>query len=278
MLFGLRQGKYVIDAILRESGDICIYTAHNKKKQRFVVNEIRGIGLIDRWLPELSPAAHSEGLECFTENSYLYVVTHYYDGDKAASYFSIVRPETGVKLKMLGQFIFRQIELSEYPDVIVCGMLLPESVCVLRGEVCQNCYISIPEKAPMELLYELLHSFFTPEEIKRNSFLGIILQKLKNRLYENTVQLYLDWQQLTENRQSGNPFRKYLSRWWERFGGLVKILAAAAVIITAVVLTYNSLIRPSSNPDGKAYEPIDHIGTVSIAIKSGSAEETQETG
>ncbi|MGN1109147.1 MAG: hypothetical protein ACI4RK_07155 [Oscillospiraceae bacterium] len=275
MLVGLQKGRYVIDTIEQEGADICIYTAHNKKKQRFVVNEIRSIALINLWLPKLSAFAQNGGLECFTENSFLYIVTHYYDGENAASYFSITKPESGVKLDMLKQFIFRLIELSEYPDVIMCSMLMPQAVCVYRGEICQNCYIVPPEKSPFTLLYELLESFFTPEEIKKNSFLSIVLQKLKNGMYENFTQVYLDWQQLAEKRRGGNPAVEAISGWWRRYGSLVKILASAAVIILAVVVIYNSFIKGAIASDSKTYNPIDHIGTVSI---SESGENTDNEG
>ncbi|MGN1423806.1 MAG: hypothetical protein ACI4XA_10540 [Oscillospiraceae bacterium] len=273
MLVSLQKGRLVIDTIEREGGDICIYTAHNSKKQRFVVNEIRSIGLINEWLPKLSSFAQSGSPECFTENSFLYIVTHYYDGDNAAAYFSYVKPDMGTKLEMLRQFIFRLIDLSAYPDIILCSMLLPDAVCVYRGEILQNCCITPVDKTPFALFYELLESFFTPEEIKKQPFLGIILQKLKNGIYENFTQVYLDWQQLSEKRMTGNPVAETLKGWWQRYGSLVKILASAAVIIIAVVVIYNSFIKGMISSDSKTYNPIDHIGTVSVSESGGSFRE-----
>ncbi|MGN0597953.1 MAG: hypothetical protein ACI4J1_11575 [Ruminiclostridium sp.] len=273
MPIGLQNGRYVIDTIEQESGDICIYTAHNRKKQRFVINEIRSIELINLWLPQLSPMAHSGRLECFTENACLYIVTHYYDGENAAAYFSYKKPENKHKLEMIRQFLFRLIDLSECPEVIQRSMLMSESVCVCRGEICQNCFITCSDEKPYALLYKLLDSFFTPEEIKRNSFLGILLQKLKNGLYENFTQVYLDWQQLSENRRGVSRAVEVIKGLWKRYGSLVKILASAAVIIIAVVVIYNSFIKGMLTSDGSAYNPIDHIGTVTVADSSGSFRE-----
>jgi len=264
MLASLQKGRYVIDAIVRNSGEIYIYTAHNSKKQRFIVNEFRSLELINRWLPELSPFSQSGSLECFTENSCLYVITRYYDGDSAAAYFSFNKPANSVKLEMLKGFLFRLIALSEYPDIILCSMLTKESVCVYRGEICQNCYISPPEKSSFALLYELMDSFFTSEEARKNSYLGIIMQKLKNGLYENFLQLYLDWQRLDDKQRRENPIKEIVTGWWRRYGNYVKILASAAVIVVAVVVIYNSFVKTMGASDSKTYNPIDHIGTVSI--------------
>lgn len=277
MLVGLQKGRFVIDTIEQESGDICIYTAHNKKKQRFIVNEIRSIQLINHWLPLLSPMAQSQRLDCFTENSYLYIVTHYYDGENAAAYFNFSKPEGREKLEMIRQFLFRLIELSEYPDIILCSMLMPEAVCIYRGEICQNCFLTKTAETPFTLLYSLLDSFYTPEEIKRNAYLGILLQKLKNGLYENFTQVYLDWQQLSEEKRGIGRVKAKLKELWQRFGGLVKLLASAAVIIIAVVVIYNSFIKGATASNGRTYNPIDHIGTVSVAESSDTIREVHVT-
>ncbi len=277
MLISLQKGRYIIDAIVNNSGDIFIYTAHNRKKQRFIVNEFRGIELINRWLPELSPLSQSGGPECFTENSFLYVVTSYYDGDSAEAYFSFNKPANSIKLEMLKGFLFRLMGLSEYPDILLCSMLTKESVCVYRGEIRQNCYISPPEKSPFELLYELMESFFSPEETRKNPDLGIILQKLKNGLYENFLQLYLDWKGLDDRQPREYSVREAAAGWWKRYGGYVKIILSAAVLVIAAVVVYNTFVRTMDASDSETYNPIDHIGTVYIE-NSGDLREIHANG
>ncbi|MGN0596955.1 MAG: hypothetical protein ACI4J1_06485 [Ruminiclostridium sp.] len=50
-------------------------------------------------------------------------------------------------------------------------------------------------------------------------------------------------------------------------------MASAAVIIIAVVVIYNFFIKGMLTFDGSTYNPIDHIGTVTVADSSGSFRE-----
>ena len=269
---GFHNGSYVILSIAREAEDICTYIVRDRSGKQYIACEIRSLALIDRWLPEISAAADSGRLVCFTENAYLYIVTSYTDGENAQLFFSVQHTELRRKLEMLRGMTFRLVDCSDMPEPVIKGLLTRQSACVLHGEIALNCFIDPrEERSPFQLYSELFTGCFSPAEIKRVKYLGIITQKLSNGIYKSFMEIYLDLGQLLDNLSQPRNIISRAKKVHERSKGLVRILLSAAVLVAAAVVVYNIINRSSQESVGTAYTPIDHIGTVSIGGESETA-------
>lgn len=264
MKSALNNGKYLIMSIVSESEDITVYIARNHAKQQFVVNEVKSISLINEWLPKINGLSEEGRICCFTENSNLYIVTRYYDGDNPKYVFSGGNTELSMKLEMIKAFTFSMISYSEFPDFILKSLLLPENVCAYRNELHSNCMISTDEeKTSMQLFYDLMNNYFTIDDVKKLSYISIVIEKLKNGVYSDFMQVYLDMDQLTGKLQQNNAISK-LKSFYQRSKGYITIAISAAVIVLAIIVIYNMFIKGSKDSTGQTHNPIDHIGTVML--------------
>ncbi len=262
---GFHSGSYVILSIARESDDIFTYIVRDRAGKQYIACEIRSLALIERWLPEISAAADAGRLVCFTENAYLYIITSYTDGESAQLHFAVHHTELRRKLEMLRAMTFQLVDCSDMPDIVVRGLLSPQSACVSRGEIALNCFIDpLEERTPLQLYGELFAGCFTPAEIKRAKYLRIMLQKLSNGIYHSFMEIYLDLGLLLEDIEQPMDIIGQAKALHERFKGITRIVISAAVLIAAAVVLCNILSRSSEQSVSGAYTPIDHIGTVSI--------------
>ncbi len=262
---GLQGGLYTIQSIISESDDLCIYIAKKRGGQQFVCCEVKSLELINRWITDINAAAERGKLICFTESSFLYIITHYYEGENAAVHFRVQHTDLRKKLEMLRCLTFSLIDYSSLPDIILKGMLSENSVCVYRGEMVMNCFISPNEqRTPLELYAALFNSLLTEEECKRLSYINIILQKLKNGIYTDFMQVYLDINQTLQMYEQAKGFVPKLKRAYEKSKGWLRIIGTAAVLIVAAVVIINMLNKKAENSTQGSFTPIDHIGTVSV--------------
>ncbi len=266
MIAVLQKGSYIIESILSEKDDMVIYTARNKDHKKFIISEVRDIEIINRFLPQLNELMKKGVLTCTAENSCLYIITHYYEGENAAIYFKTESPSIAQKLEMIKQAAFKMIEYSNYPDIIGRSLLQPESLCVCRGEICMNFYFAPYEERNIFYLFYLeTEKMFTKDEIRRFSYIGIVLQKLKNGIYSDFMQVYLDIEQLIPKcAGKGKALISGIKAFYEKIQAPLKIIATAATLILAAIVLYNSFIKNSKESTESAFNPIDHIGTVSI--------------
>ncbi len=157
------------------------------------------------------------------------------------------------------------VDCSDMPDIVVRGLLSPQSACVSRGEIALNCFIDpLEERTPLQLYGELFAGCFTPAEIKRAKYLRIMLQKLSNGIYRSFMEIYLDLGLLLEDMEQPMDIIGQAKALHERFKGITRIVISAAVLIAAAVVLCNILSHSSEQSVSGAYTPIDHIGTVSI--------------
>lgn len=274
MKSALNNGKYLIMSIVSESEDITVYIARDHAKQQFVVNEIKSISLINEWLPKINGLSEEGRICCFTESSNLYIVTRYYDGDNPEYVFSGGNTELSMKLEMIKAFTFSLISYSEFPDFILKSLLLPENVCIYRNELHSNCMISTDEKkTPMQLFYDLISGYFTIDDVKKLSYISIVIEKLKNDVYSDFMQLYLDMDQLTGKLQQNSAISK-LKSFYQRSKGYITPAISAAVIVLAIIVIYNMFIKVSKASTGQTHNPIDHIGTV--VLEENTSQQTTE--
>ncbi len=265
MVAVLNKGNYVIESILSENDETVIYTARNRERKRFIINEIKNVAVIDRFLPQMSALAKMGRLICLTENSHLYVITHYSDGENAAIYFRAEHTPVVRRLEMLKTAAFRMIDYSAYPEIVGRGMLQPESLCVCRGELCMNFFFAPYEQRDVFSLFcTEMEKMFTKEEIQKYTYIGIVLQKLKNGIYTDFTQVYLDMEQLIANCAKSGAIISGIKTFYEKIKAPLKIVFTAASLILAAVVLYNLVVSGSRKSAEGVYNPIDHIGTVSV--------------
>ena len=95
------------------------------------------------------------------------------------------------------------------------------------------------------------------------SYISIVIEKLKNGVYSDFMQVYLDMDQLTGKLQQNNAISK-LKSFYQRSKGYITIAISAAVIVLAIIVIYNMFIKGSKDSTGQTHNPIDHIGTVML--------------
>lgn len=262
---GFQNGSYVILSIEEEHENYSTYIVRNREGKQFIACELRSIGLINKWLPDINSAAQSGKLVCFTENACLYIITRYTDGEIAQLYFSVHRTDLRRKLEMIRDMTFKMVECSDMPQIIINGMLTPKSACVSRGELSLNCYIDpTAERNPFEMYAQLFCGMFSPADKKRLRYLSIVTQKLSNGIYTSFLEIYLDIEQLLDKLDGSTDIIRSIKGLYERSKGILKIIAAAAVLIAAAIVIFNMVTKSSQQSAAGTFTPIDHIGTVSV--------------
>lgn len=262
---GFQNGAYVILSIEEERDDVCTYIVRNREGKQFIACELRSLSLINKCLPEISRAAESDRLVCFTENACLYIITRYTEGEIARLYFCVNHTDLRRKLEMIRTMTFKMVECSDMPELITKGMLTEKSACVCRGELALNCFIDPNNtKSPVEMYAELFDGMFSPADIKRLKYLSIVMQKLSNGIYSSFLEIYLDIEQLIDKLDGGTDILGSIKAAYERSKSVIRIVATAAVLVAAAVVIYNMVMKSSQEAASENFEPIDHIGTVRL--------------
>lgn len=267
MITNLQKGKYMIISIVQEADDICHYIARNSKKQTFIVNEIRNITLINKWLPLLSKFVSDGQITCFTENSYLYILAHFYDFENAEVYFNINNIALKNKLEMIKEMTFRLIEYAAFPNMILDSILQPENICVSRGELCFNCFIygDSENLSAFNQYSNVLRCLLSKEDIQKLPYINIVFQKLRNSVYTDFMQVYLDVQQLVQSSETKTNIIEKAKKLYQKYKSWLKITAAATIIILTVIVIYNTFVESATDSTKSTFTDIDHIGTVTIS-------------
>lgn len=270
-----KKDRYQIEQIYSKeppkSGDqtgIWYYIVNDKNgKERCLLSQIRGREHINECLPQLfeldSKGVQNEFIECFSENSELFVVFTHYEMQTLRQYLSKTVLDTKERLFLLCQILKKMLSYQELPEILQGTMWDMDFIRIEQEEIKFDFKVDL-ERIPQKKI-KLFEFLFLPEERKKNG-IRLLIEQIQKGVNASTKELLAEVEQLLNREIDRKKRRKEkFQTKKEQFIWYGKILILLFIMIGSLFIIRQILfdIRPekTDNPDR---EDISAVGTVTI--------------
>ncbi len=197
--------KYVITKHLSSTSKINYYIGSARSEQvlgELLINEVLDRDFINEYLDEFlemfTKDKVSEFIDCFSENSKLYLVFPYYSGQGLLKYIDNNKLNAYYKKVLIYNVLHNFLNCYKYPLVMRRSILEPSNIIVSNNDFYFNYLLSVPnsrsvsEKEIYSGVRGLFESCFTEKEISSDIKLSIIMEKCEKGVYASVSETMKD--------------------------------------------------------------------------------------
>lgn len=281
--------KYTISKVLEPSNSIRYYIGEKKvSKTPVFINEIFDRTVINSYLPDFLKMSQEnkadDFVECFTEDSMLYVIFSYYKGQDILKYLKQEKLNIEYRIILFKTILNKFLEYNTYPEIIKNTIVQPQNIILDENALFFNYRIDIQNtelenkltgKDIFQGLGALLYIFFSETELQTEKGLFIIAEKCKKGIYGAIGEVMKDIQDVSGAMDKEAALKKALEqkkRYVQRI--FLKVFFVFIVIIAASML-YKKFIANSI--DTFLYNDVKQIGQVAVDEENDKEENRENT-
>lgn len=251
-----------------EQTGIWYYIVNDKKeKEKCLLSQIKGREHINECLPQLfeldKKGVQNEFVECFSENSELFVVFIHYEMQNLRQYLSKTILDTNERLFLLCQILKKMMLYQDLPEILQSAMWDIDFIRIEQEEIKFDFKVDL-ERIPQKKI-KLFEFLFLPEERKTNG-IRLLIEQIQKGVNTSTKELLAEVEQLLnreldrkEKKKEKIRIKKEQFIWYGKILILLFIMIGSLFIIRQILFD----IKPEKldNPDR---EDISVIGTITI--------------
>lgn len=266
--------KYTVLKVLCSDHKINCYIAQkkNQEKDKFVlVNEICDRKIINQYIPQIVTLSHkrlTDFVECFTEDSKLYVVFSYTNSTNLKKELERQKMPFEFRVILIQKILQKIIEKGSFPNVLKANVLHWENILFEENRIDFNYRffaegMDKSQKKEVFFVFEtLLQHLFHQDELENNSKLHIVLEKCQKQIYHSFGEVLKDLQDVLTSMDEEKDLKTLALEKKKKLQKNITQAFMILVAITAGFVVYQKFAKDTK--DTTVYSDVEKIGTVQL--------------
>ena len=280
--------KYSLVRVLESQdgvGNYIVKKVKDEEERLFLVNELTNREHIESYIGEFL-ALYEENkledfIEYFSENSKLYLVFRYYEGETLPKYLGKEGLALGYRVQLMKSILHKFLDYDELYPIICYTVLAPTNIILRNNIISFNYQLKIPpreyKKCVYEAIWQLENTLFLTHEIQKYSSLNRISDKCQKEIYHSIGEVLRDLEEVSKALDKDESLKNLLLAKKDKLMDRALKVFTVIIILAFLYVLYTKYLN---NELGTAlYSDVEAIGTVTISeeAKEGKRINTQET-
>lgn len=273
--------KYLVLRILEPSKYINYYVGETKDMEKsisVIINEIFDRDIINFYLTDFLLMKQNKKLpdfiDCFTEDSKLYVVFSYRKGRNITKFLKEEKLRKEYRIVLLKNIMQKFLEYGFCPAILRKSILSPQNLMVDEGAVYFNYCLCpntnkevIDEDSIFKSIGNIINDIFKKDELANEKKLSIILEKCEKGLYLSMGELIKDLEDLSGAIEKEESLKTIILEKKKKFEKYILRAFVLCIVFGVAFVLYENYISKSTS--AFLYKDVEQIGTVNVNKNSG---------